>query len=238
MLEVRPILMIEDDHAIAENVIYLLEADGFTVIHKDEGNAGLAAFNSTNPQLVLLDVGLPGLSGYELLKAIRKSDPSIPVIMVTAENEEINKIMGFEMGADDYVTKPFSVLELIARVKAVLRRSIQSRETDAEPVQAGPFSLNEEHFIAKYFGEEIQLTSAEFRLLAQLVRYPARVFQRDALIDAIYSGDHAVTERSVDASIKRIRKKLRAVRSDIDPIESIYGEGYKLSRFQDKEESS
>jgi DNA-binding response OmpR family regulator len=225
--------MIEDDHAIAENVIYMLEIEGFTVIHAEDGDTGLAEFRSSRPRLVLLDIGLPGLSGYELLKAIRRSDPTVPVIMVTAEHDEINKIMGFEMGADDYVTKPFGVLELIARIKAVLRRSIavQAPQADQEVTRHGPLELIEENLQLVYYKQPIACTRAEFKLIAQLVRFPARVFQRDELINAMYSDEHAVTPRSVDACIKRLRRKLFKVRPAPNPIESIYGEGYKLAHF-------
>ncbi|MFT7516012.1 MAG: DNA-binding response OmpR family regulator, partial [Candidatus Omnitrophota bacterium] len=187
-----------------------------------------AMFKAEQPDLVLLDIELPGLSGYELLQAMRKEHAHIPVIMVSGKSEEIHRIYGLELGADDYVTKPFSVLELIARIGSVLRRSQSPAAKDTRQLLHGPLLIDEDAMQVTYFDQSVKLTRAEFKLLTLLVRHPARVFERDSLIDAIYSSQHVVEPRSVDATVKRLRKKLNEVRDDLDPIESVYGEGYKL----------
>jgi DNA-binding response OmpR family regulator len=222
------ILMIEDDPTIVDNLAYMAQAKGYDLAHAPDGDRGLALFKELQPDLVLLDIELPGLSGYELLQAMRREHPHIPVIMVSGRNEEIHRIYGLELGADDYVTKPFSVLELIARMGSVLWRSRGSSTDNGKQLKHGPFFIDEEAMLVKYFEQAVKLTRAEFKLLSLLVRHPARVFERDSLIDAIYSSQHAVEPRSIDATIKRLRKKLSEIRGDLDPIESVYGEGYKL----------
>ena len=227
------VLLIDDEQHIADVVVYALEEHGFRIRTALDGDAGLARYEASRPDLVLLDLNLPGLSGLDLFQAIRARRPEQAIIMLTARGDEIDRILGLELGADDYVTKPFSPRELVARVKAVLRRCAAPAPPAPPRLCQGPFELDEAGFALTYQGMPVQLTRAEFRLLAQLVRHPARVFTRDTLMQQIYEDDHLVTDRSIDAYVKRLRKKLGAVRPDDDPIETVYGIGYKLRHPQE-----
>ena len=222
-----PVLVVEDEQHIADVVVYALAEHGFRTVAAIDGDAGLARFEQTTPALVLLDLNLPGLPGLDLFAEIRRRRPDQPVIMMTQRSDEVDRVLGLELGADDYVTKPFSPRELVARVKAVLRRAASPRPLPAR-LRHGPFDLDEAGFSLRYHGAPVPLTRAEFRLLAQLIRYPARVFTRDQLMRQIYEDDHLVTERSIDAYIKRLRRKLGQVAPFPDPIETVYGIGYKL----------
>ena len=219
------ILLIDDEQSIADVVIYALEEHGFRTLAALDGDTGLAQFQRDKPDLVLLDLNLPGLSGLDLFAAIRKQKPTFPVIMLTSRGDEPDRVLGLELGADDYVTKPFSPRELVARVKSVLRRAAPPHPTS---FQHGPFTMDEEAFRLTYHGVPLQLTRPEFRLLAQLLHHPARVFTREVLMQHIYEEDHLVTDRSIDAYVKRVRKKLHRVHPAVDPIETVYGVGYKL----------
>ncbi|MEI6217505.1 MAG: response regulator transcription factor [bacterium] len=226
----KRILLIDDEQHIVDVVVYILEENAFEVVTALDGDAGLRKFREGNPDLVLLDLNLPGISGLDLLREIRSLRPGVPVIMLTSRADEIDRVVGLELGADDYVTKPFSPRELAARVKAVLRR------TDKPPASAtssslshGPIDLDCDAFVLTCFGKPISLTRAEFKFMECLVRFPAQVFTRDMLIDRIYGGDRAITDRSIDAYVKRLRRKFSEIRRNIDPIETVHGLGYKLS---------
>jgi len=225
------VLVVDDERHIVDVVVYILEENGFNVDTALDGETGLRLFNETHPDLVILDLMLPGIPGLELFREMRQARPAVPVIMLTSRNEEIDRVLGLELGADDYVTKPFSTRELAARVKCILRRAIRaaSQQTNAM-LTHGPIEIDPEAFTARYFGRPVQLTRAEFRLIECLVRYPARVFTRDTLIDRIYDDEHIVTDRSIDAYVKRLRRKLAAIRPDINPIETVHGLGYKLNQ--------
>lgn len=223
------ILLIDDEPAIADVVEYTLTEHGYVVQYAADGTLGLAAFLQAEPNLVILDLNLPGINGLELLRIIRQSHPRMPVIMLTSRADEVDRVLGLEMGADDYVTKPFSPRELATRVKAVMRRSQAPANPDeAESQSVGPLRLNRAAFTCVYFGEEVALTRAEFELLFTLVRNPARAFSRERLLDVIYNHEHAVTDRSVDALVKRVRKKLAAIRGDVEPVQTLYAVGYKI----------
>jgi DNA-binding response OmpR family regulator len=227
----KRVLLVDDEQHIVDVVVYILEENAFEVITALDGETGLRLFNEKNPDLVILDLTLPEIPGLELFHEMRKVRPTVPVIMLTARSEEIDRVLGLELGADDYVTKPFSTRELAARVRCVLRRAGHTAMQPANPVLThGPIEIDAEAFIARYFGHPVQLTRSEFRLIENLVRYPARVFTRDTLIDRMYDGEHIVTDRSVDAYVKRLRKKLAAIRPDINPIETVHGLGYKLNQ--------
>ena len=228
MAERQTILLVDDEPRIADVVEYELEEHGFAVRLAADGDTGLELFRQEDPDLVLLDLGLPGLSGLELFQAMRAHRPRIPVIMLTCRSGEVDRVVGLEMGADDYVTKPFSPRELAARVKAVLRRAANSGGDPEGPLRQGPFTLDEEAFAITYFDRPLALTRSEFRLLAALLRHPARVFPRDVLMTHLYDDDHLVTDRTIDVYVKRLRGKCTAVRPGVDPIETVYGVGYKL----------
>lgn len=228
MHRTKRILVVEDEQSIADIVVYALESEGFQTDTALDGEAGLRLFQAQEPALVVLDLNLPKLPGKELFRTMRKMCSRVPVIMLTSSSDEVDRILGLELGADDYVTKPFSPRELAARAKAVLRRTEGPAPPEPSPTLHGPISLHEAHFEFRYFGERLQLTRPEFGLMRELLKSPARLFTRDMLIDRIYDENHPVTERTVDAYVKRLRKKFATIRPDVDPIETVYGVGYKL----------
>ncbi|MBN1670006.1 MAG: response regulator transcription factor [Kiritimatiellae bacterium] len=224
------ILLIDDEQHIIDVVVYILEENGFEVLTALDGDAGLRRFHEGAPDLIVLDLNLPGIAGMALFHEMRRARPNVPIIMLTSRGEEIDRVLGLEMGADDYVTKPFSPRELAARVKSVLRRTLSvPRDEPQKHLSHGPIRMDCEAFAFVYFGRQVQLSRAEFKLMECLVRFPARVFTRDVLIDRIYDGEHFVTDRSVDAHIKRIRRKLAEIRAEPDAIETVHGLGYKLN---------
>lgn len=220
------ILLIDDEQHIVDIVVYVLEEHGYRIHTALDGLTGLQLFRKTVPSLVILDLNLPGMQGLDVFREMKTQSAATPIIMLTSRAEEIDRILGLEMGADDYVTKPFSPRELAARVRAVLRRT--NHATPQSQINHGPFSLDPDACSLTYFGKPMALTRAEFRLTECLIRYPARVFTRDMLINRLYDGEHVVTDRSIDACIKRLRKKFEEVRPDVDPIETVHGLGYKL----------
>jgi DNA-binding response OmpR family regulator len=231
----RRILVVDDEQHILDVVVYILEEHGFEVVTAMDGDRALAMFRDERPDLVVLDLMLPGIPGLDLFREMRTVHPSVPVIMLTSRGDELDRVLGLELGADDYVTKPFSARELAARAKAVLRRSERKEAgTSSSLLVHGPMELDTMAFSLHYFGQPIQLTRSEFRLVECLVRYPARVFTREVLIDRIYDETHIVTDRSIDAYVKRLRKKFSEVRPDVDPIETVHGLGYKLHQQMEK----
>jgi DNA-binding response OmpR family regulator len=225
------LLLVDDERHIVDVVEHVLKEQGFEVTVAMDGDAGLKAFEQSRPDLVLLDLTLPGIPGLELFKEIRGLCPATPVIMLTSRAEEIDRILGLELGADDYVTKPFSNRELVARVKALLRRTQPGNErSEGQVLVRGPLSIDREAYTVSLSGERIDLTRAEFRLIECLARYPARVFTRDVLIDQIYDGEHVVTERSVDTYVKRLRQKVSEMKPELNPIETVHGFGYKFNQ--------
>jgi DNA-binding response OmpR family regulator len=227
----RSILLVDDEPHVAEVVVYVLEQGGFRVLAAADGDTGLRHFSERKPDLVILDLNLPGISGMDLFREIRRRRPQVPVIILTSRTDEVDRVLGLEIGADDYVTKPFSPRELAARVRAVLRRTDTTAERGrATVLKYGPLESDSEAFHLTYCGRRITLTRPEFRLVESLMRHPARVFTRDTLIDIIYDGQNIVTDRSIDACVKRLRKKFAEIRPDLDPIETVYGVGYKLNQ--------
>ncbi len=224
------ILLIDDEQHIVDVVVYVLGEHGFATDTALDGDSGLDLFRRRRPDLVLLDLTLPGMGGLDLFREMKHLDPAVPVIMLTSRGEEVDRVLGLEIGADDYVTKPFSPRELAARVRAVLRRARGGAGGPAgERIRHGPFEIDPRGYVLAYYGSRILLTRQEFRLLAALVRFPARVFTRDNLMDRIYDGENCVTDRSIDACVKRIRRKLQKIRPGLDPILTVYGIGYKLN---------
>lgn len=227
----KSVLLVDDEPHVAEVAVYVLEQGGYKVLTAADGDAGLRLFTEQNPDLVILDLNLPGISGFDLFREMRRLRPRAPIIMLTSRTDEVDRVLGLEIGADDYVTKPFSPRELAARVRAVLRRADGSASRDGNTALGfGPLALDAAAFHLTYFGERITLTRPEFRLIESLIRHPARVFTRDALIDTIYDGQNIVTDRSIDAYVKRLRRKFAEIRPDLDPIETVYGVGYKLNQ--------
>jgi len=224
------ILLVEDERHIADVVEYILNEHGLAVRTAADGEEGLACFRRHRPDLVILDLKLPGIEGLDLFREMRRIAPRIPVIMLTSRTDEADRITGLELGADDYVTKPFSARELAARVRAVLRRASRPAEDPLRALRAGPVTLDAQALCVTCDGTRVGLSHQEFRLLECLLRHPARIFPRDALIDAVYDGEAVVTDRTVDAQVKRIRRKFAAIRPDVNPIQTVYGMGYKLNQ--------
>lgn len=225
------ILIIEDDKDISELIQYNLKQEGFTCEFSLSGGAGLSKARRNPPDLVLLDLMLPEMGGLEICRAL-KSDPKtrhIPIIILSAKGEEVDKVVGFELGADDYLTKPFSPRELILRIKAVLRRFHEKDATQQKtPLTFGNLHLDPEKFLVQVDRTEIRLTAIEFRLLQHLILNKGRVATRDQLLDQVWGYDAALTTRTVDTHIKRLREKIGKAAKY---IETIRGVGY---RFKEK----
>jgi two-component system response regulator BaeR len=217
------ILIVEDEVKLATLLQDYLVQSGFsaTMIHDGLEVEGWLANNQTN--LVLLDLMLPGKSGVEICKDIRKHS-KLPVIMTTAKVDEIDRLLGLELGADDYICKPFSPREVVARVKAVLRRK---RRTGAAVVETG-LVLDDAAYKATLDGKPIDLTAVEYQLLKVLASQPGRIFSRQQLMDAMYRDERVVSDRTVDSHIKKIRRKIAAIEPDRELIHSLYGAGYKF----------
>lgn len=220
------ILVVEDEPAITENIRYALETEGFAVTCHATGGGVLEFLGSEAVDLIVLDIGLPDVNGLELCKTIRKKH-AVPVIFLTARADEIDRVVGLEIGADDYVVKPFSPRELAARVKAVLRRTRPVSE-DAPPPTDSPFAIDEDRRRIACFGRPLDLSRYEYEILRALIRLPGHVFTRERLMERIWDDPDASMDRTVDAHVKNIRRKLRAVRTDFDPIVTHRGVGYAL----------
>ena len=224
------ILLLEDDPAIAGTVAFALQREGFAVDHVLlVGNAREAAARAL-PALAILDVGLPDGSGLDLCRAWRQSGDdalrALPVLMLTARAEELDRVVGLELGADDYLTKPFSPRELVARVRALLRRASLAPPAAPSP---GLFELDAEGQRIAFAGQWLALTRLEFGLLRALLRSPGRIRSRESLLDEVWGAEGDATDRTVDTHVKTLRAKLRAVRPELEPIATHRGMGYSLA---------
>jgi two-component system response regulator BaeR len=217
------VLVVEDEPKLARLLADYLRAGGFEAQLVGRGDEVAAAVREHAPVLVLLDLNLPGKDGIEVCRELRR-DSAVPVIMVTARTEEIDRLLGLELGADDYICKPFSPREVIARVRAVLRRGAAS---DAAPAPAPVLQLDLEARRAQVEGRPVSLTGVEFELLRALVERPGRVFSRAELLDRIYTDYRDVSDRAVDSHIKNLRRKLDAALPGRELIHSVYGVGYR-----------
>ena len=219
------ILIVEDEPAIAEAICYALETEGFQTRCLHAGAGAVALLASGDFSLAILDIGLPDINGIELCKELRQQC-DVPIIFLTARDSEIDRIVGLEVGGDDYVTKPFSPRELTARVKAILRRS-QPRPNPARGSNSA-FLLDGERFQARFCGQTLELSRYEFLLLQVFVRRPGQVFSREQLMDLVWDAPEASMDRTVDAHIKNLRAKLRSINAELDPIVTHRGLGYAL----------
>lgn len=223
------IVIIEDEPDILEVLAYSLGREGFEVHSAMDGSEGLALVRRQQPDLVLLDLMLPGMDGVELCAAIRR-DPAttrIPVIMVTAKGEESDIVLGLGVGADDYITKPFSPRELVARVKAALRRGVLAEPVpDRELIVLGKLEVDSSRHRVAWDGREVRLTATEFRLLRYLASHPGRVFTREQLLDRALGDNVVVVDRNIDVHIRGIRKKLGV---EPPPVETVRGVGYRMA---------
>jgi two-component system alkaline phosphatase synthesis response regulator PhoP len=224
----KRVLIIEDDPDICLSLKYNLERDGgYRVLTAATGEQGVALAAEKRIDLVLLDLALPGLDGLEVCKALRRSPQTtaLPIIILTARVEESDKVVGLELGADDYVTKPFSVKELLARIKAVLRRTAPAAPP-ARQLRAGPFFLDLDGHVLRVHEREVTLTRKEYDLLALLIQSRGRVLTRDLLLDRVWGYDYSGKTRTVDVHIRKLRKKLG--RAAEEHIETVVGVGYRF----------
>jgi two-component system catabolic regulation response regulator CreB len=221
------ILIVEDEMSIADTLVFALVAEGFATRWVRLGREAIECVQSGSVLLVILDVGLPDMSGFEVCKAIRRSS-EVPVLFLTARAEEIDRVVGLEIGADDYVVKPFSPREVAARVRAILKRTAGARPIAAPPVQEPvvDFQLDSERLKISYKHQPLELTAQEFRLFAHLIAHPERVFSRQQLLEAIGAGGGANYERNIDGNIRSLRAKVRKLAPDRDPIQTHRGFGY------------
>jgi two-component system catabolic regulation response regulator CreB len=221
------ILIVEDELAIADSIAYALRTDGFNVRHVTLGEHALDAMREPNadmPALIVLDVGLPDTNGFEVCRRLRQFS-NVPVIFLTARSDEIDRIVGLEIGADDYVTKPFSPRELVARIRVVLRRLAPP----PAPVRNERFELREPEARILYRGQPLDLTRYEYLLLKTLIEHPGHVLSRAQLMDRVWSDAPDTLDRTVDAHIKSLRAKLRVVDPNSDPIQTHRGMGYSVA---------
>ena len=221
------ILVVDDDTNICELLRLYLEKDGYNVIIANDGMAALSKFRNENPDLILLDIMLPGLDGWQVCREIRKTSDT-PIIMLTAKGETFDKVLGLELGADDYVTKPFDTKEIVARVKAVLRRTSNASDTDVKEVRFDKLVINLTNYELRVNGEKIDTPPKELELIYHLASNPNRVFTRDQLLDAVWGFDYyGDSSRTVDVHVKRLREKLEGV-SDKWDLKTVWSVGYKF----------
>lgn len=228
MVPMRTILVVDDEPKIVQIARDYLERGGYTVTVAYDGEAALAAFHADRPDLVVLDLGLPGLDGLEVIRRLRR-ESSVPVIVLTARGEETDKLVGLELGADDYMVKPFSPKELVARVRAVLRRGEGGAEAGLETLRVGDLFLDLPRMRVTVGGREVELTPTEFQLLAALARQPGRILTRAQLLDSLHGVAFESYERAIDAHIKNLRRKIEPDPHSPRYLLTVYGVGYRLS---------
>ena len=221
------VLVVEDERNLREPLVYLLQKEGYDVIEAEDGNAAIENFQNLGADLILLDLMLPGLSGNEVCRAIR-AESQVPIIMVTAKDTEIDKVVGLEIGADDYVTKPYSTRELLARMKAVLRRGAEPQSVEAGVLKAGPVVMDIERHIVTVNGQKIQMPLKEFELLELLMENVNRVLTRGQIIDRVWGSNYFGDTKTLDVHVKRIRSKIEDDPSRPRHLLTVRGLGYKF----------
>jgi two-component system response regulator ChvI len=227
------IALVDDDRNILTSVSMALEAEGFSVKTYNDGEEGLKGITTTHPDLVVLDIKMPRMDGMEVLSRLRE-ESAIPVIFLTSKDDEVDEIVGLRMGADDYITKPFSQRLLIERIRALLRRQELQAKKDAAPAEGGDrktvrgdLTLDDDRHLCAWKNKPVNLTVTEYLLVKALAQRPGHVKNRDQLIDMAYGDNIYVDDRTIDSHIKRVRKKFKAVDDDFDHIETLYGIGYR-----------
>ncbi|MBP5991196.1 two-component system response regulator CreB [Piscinibacter sp.] len=219
------ILVVEDEPGIADTLQYALRTDGFEPLWVATGEAALARLREESAALVILDVGLPDLNGFEVFKRLRAFS-DVPVVFLTARADEIDRVVGLELGADDYVAKPFSPRELVARIRTILRRAARAATPGAAPQ---PFAIDEGRRQIRFYGKALELSRYEYGLLKTLVEHPGHVFSRDTLLDKVWDTHSESLDRTVDAHVKTLRAKLKTVAPALEPIRTHRGSGYALA---------
>ena len=225
------ILIVEDEPGIADTLQYALRTEGFEPVWCATGEEALASARTEPPALVILDVGLPDTSGFEVFRRLR-AESDVPVVFLTARSDEIDRVVGLELGADDYVNKPFSPRELVARVRGILRRSTRNAAPAmavAEKVATLPVAVDEGRRQIRFYGRLLELSRYEFGLLQTLASRPGHVFSRDALLDRVWGDATESLDRTVDAHVKTLRAKMKLVAPALEPIRTHRGSGYALA---------
>ena len=226
------ILIVEDEHAVARGIQYALQQEGYQVAVARSGEEGLDFATNQAPDLVVLDVRLPGIDGFEVLRRLRAAGSKAPVLVLTARDDEVDKVIGLELGADDYLTKPFSPRELVARVRAVLRRA--DRPVGAgDLISVGDLTLDVPRMRTEVAGRTVDLTPTEFTLLATLARQPGRIFTRSQLLDALHGVAFESYERAIDSHVKNLRRKLEPEPRQPRYVLTVYGVGYRVAEPAD-----
>lgn len=221
------ILIVEDESSLSEPLAFLLEREGYETTIADDGRKGIEAFDRTGADLVLLDLMLPGLPGTEVCREIRARS-AVPIIMLTAKDSEVDIVVGLELGADDYVTKPYSTRELLARIRAVLRRHVEPEAGDDTVLTIGEVSMDTERHTVTVSGKEVPMPLKEFELLELLLRNSGRVLTRGQLIDRVWGADYFGDTKTLDVHIKRIRSKIEKTPSDPVLLVTVRGLGYRF----------
>jgi len=221
------ILVVEDEPAIADTIVYALRTEGFRVTWLSTGGEALRALASTSYELMILDVGLPDTSGFDVCREVRKTS-EVPILFLTARSAEVDRIVGLELGGDDYVAKPFSPREVAARVKAILRRTAGNGGPDISDSEHSPWHIDRQRRTIAYHGEALDLPRNEYNLLAVLLEHPGWVYSREHLMDLAWEAPESAMARTVDTHIKTLRARLRKIRPDEDPIQTHRGVGYSL----------
>ena len=227
MMSKPRILVVEDESAIADTILYVLANDGFIAEWCATAEAAIAAFARERPALVILDVGLPDRNGFDLFRELQAlpGGSDVPMLFLTARSDEIDRVVGLELGADDYVAKPFSPRELSARVRAILRRAARPAKTQAATL---PLEIDEDRRRARYYGTPLELSRYEYGILRELAAKPGRVFTREELLARVWDDGSESFDRTVDAHIKTLRAKLKTVAPDVEAIRTLRGIGYAL----------
>lgn len=221
------ILLVEDEAALSEPLTFLLESEGYEVVVIADGAEAAERFAAVQPDLVLLDLMLPGLPGTEVCRRIRATHDT-PIIMLTAKDSEVDIVVGLELGADDYVTKPYSARELIARIRAVMRRRADSHAPESHIVRGGRVEMDTDRHTIRVDGEEVKMPLREFELLEYLMRNPGRVLTRGQLIDRVWGSDYFGDTKTLDVHIKRIRSRIEREPSDPTQLVTVRGLGYRF----------
>jgi DNA-binding response OmpR family regulator len=224
---VKTVLVVDDESRIVELARDYLEHAGFAVITATDGPSALTAVRVRRPDILVLDLGLPGMDGLDVARAIRR-DSTLPIIMLTARDDELDRVLGLEIGADDYVTKPFSPRELVARVRAIMRR-VDRQDEPGDRIMVGDVSIDVGRMRVAVAGRTVELTATEFQLLTALARQPGRIFTRSQLLDAIHGVTFESYERAIDAHVKNLRRKLEADASRPKYVLTVYGVGYRFA---------
>jgi len=224
----KKIMIVEDEHDLIRLLKYNLEKEGFRVASVTDGSLVLAEIRREEPDLLILDLMLPGMDGLEICRQVRKHDrySAIPILMLTARSGEADRVVGLELGADDYVTKPFSMRELIARIRALLRRHEATPQRTS--VQRGHLTIDPSAHAVSVGGKPVELSALEFRLLHHLASHPGLVFSRDQLLDRVWGNDRSVTPRSVDVYIRRVREKIEPEPQQPAYLQTVHGVGYRF----------